>query len=51
MKNLFKKEKKKSIISEIQKLDKKQLVKVVGGTDTKTTSIQDEAKGFSSIIR
>ena len=53
MKNLFKKTAKKEVKSTIQKLDKKQLEKVIGGAETKplNTSIQDEGKGFSSLIR
>lgn len=51
MKNLFKKSTKKVIKTTIQKLDKNQLEKVVGGTDVVKNSIQDESKGFSSLIR
>ncbi len=52
MKNLFKKSAKKETKSSVQKLDKTQLEKVIGGTETKPlTSIQDESKGFSSLIR
>lgn len=34
IKNIFKKEKKAIKTSDIQKMDKKQLEKVIGGTDT-----------------
>lgn len=52
MKNLFKKTVKKESKVIIQKIEKTQLEKVVGGVETvKTTSIQDESKGFSSLIR
>ena len=52
--NIFKKGANKVEKTKAQVIDKKQLEKVVGGTDTKTTtpnSIQDENKGFSSLIR
>ncbi|MES2566932.1 MAG: hypothetical protein V4565_08705 [Bacteroidota bacterium] len=52
MKNLLKKLTKKETKATIQKIDKKQLEKVIGGVETvKSTSIQDESKGFSSLIR
>ena len=52
MKNLFKKSVKKETKANVQPLDKKQLEKVIGGAETpKATSIQDESKGFSSLIR
>jgi hypothetical protein len=50
--NIFKKGTKKTTTSNVQTINKAQLEKVVGGTETvKTTSIQDEGKGFSSLIR
>lgn len=53
MKNPFKKTVKKDIKSVIQKMDANQLEKVVGGVTASTPpiSIQDESKGFSSLIR
>lgn len=50
MKNLFKKSTKKETKVIIQKIDKNQLEKVIGGTEV-VRSIQDENKGFSSLIR
>lgn len=51
MKNLLKKFVKKQTKPTIQKLEKNQLEKVIGGAEVVKTSIQDEGKGFSSIIR
>lgn len=45
MKNLFKKSSKKTASSKIQKLDKVQLNKVVGGTDTMSTKQISTAEG------
>ena len=52
-KKTAKKTVKKAVNSSVEKLDKKQLEKVIGGTEPpkKTVSIQDEGKGFSSLIR
>lgn len=50
MKNLFKKSIKKETKATIQKIDKNQLEKVIGGAEV-VRSIQDEPKGFSSLIR
>ena len=41
MKNLFKKSMKKELQASIQKLDKKQLEKVIGGTDSTITDLND----------
>lgn len=48
--NIFKKGKTKTASPLVKALDKKQLGKVVGGAEIKE-SIQDESKGFSSLIR
>jgi hypothetical protein len=43
MKNLFKKSIKKETTATIQKMDKNQLEKVIGGTDTEVTTTAVEA--------
>jgi len=50
--NIFKKGKTTSKKATVQALAKNQLAKVAGGTEVKApNSIQDESKGFSSLIR
>jgi len=50
--SIFKKGKKTTVKTSAQTLDKKQLEKVVGGTETKPlTSIQDENKSILNLIR
>lgn len=50
--NLFKKSSPKTKKTAAETLNKQQLEKVMGGTETKPlVSIQDETKSFSSIIR
>ena len=51
MKNLFKKFSKKETKATIQKMDKNQLEKVIGGVEVVTTSTNDSKKGILSIIR
>lgn len=48
MKKLFKIKSIQSKLSAFENLDKKQMRKIVGGNQS---SIQDESKGFSSLIR
>lgn len=44
--NIFKKEKTKQVISNVQKLDKNQLNKVIGGADNTTTVAGGPLKGI-----
>jgi len=59
IKNVFKKTNEKNLSNNIQKLEKTQLEKIVGGTETETTtttdstdrSINDARKSILSVIR
>lgn len=51
MKNLFKKSVKKETKAIIQKIEKNQLEKVIGGVDVIDTSINDSKKSILSVIR